>query len=194
MTQAFNLPHGDGTNTDIPCPDGVVEGCDDNCPEDANPDQTDTDGDEMGDACDPDDDNDGVPDGADNCSTRPNTDQADSDGDGIGDACESDDDDDGVVDGNEGGFQRFRGLASGDHVHDLSWPGHVHGVGGDDRPTRRLLLLVERLNDQELHSLHAVGLHRGDNRPDDEAELHQSVCSCDRAASRFMNRRSEVRL
>lgn len=36
--------------------------CNDNCPAVANADQTNTDGDEYGDACDDDDDNDGMPD------------------------------------------------------------------------------------------------------------------------------------
>jgi syndecan 4 len=43
----------------------------------------------LGDACDPDDDNDGVLDGQDNCPTSPNLDQADSDGDGVGDDCDA---------------------------------------------------------------------------------------------------------
>ena len=46
--------------------DGVLDGVD-NCPDDANADQHDTDGDGHGDACDTDDDNDTVLDDVDNC-------------------------------------------------------------------------------------------------------------------------------
>ena len=47
----------------------------DNCPEDANADQLDSDGDLAGNACDPDDDNDGLFDVADNCPLVPNPSQ-----------------------------------------------------------------------------------------------------------------------
>lgn len=57
---------------------------------DSDPDQTDTDGDLLGNICDPDDDNDGVNDDApDNCPLVANSDQLDTDGDGIGDACDT---------------------------------------------------------------------------------------------------------
>ena len=49
----------------------------------ANPDQTDTDSDNVGDLCD-------------NCLYAPNPDQRDSDGDGTGDICDPDDDNDGI--------------------------------------------------------------------------------------------------
>ncbi len=97
--------------------DGIAD-ADDNCPSVANEDQTDTDGDNAGDACDSDDDNDGTPDNADafpldpnesadsdgdnigdngdNCPFAANPEQENLDGDNDGDACDSDIDGDGV--------------------------------------------------------------------------------------------------
>ncbi|MGJ8669979.1 MAG: thrombospondin type 3 repeat-containing protein [Oceanococcus sp.] len=71
--------------------DGIPN-ADDNCPEHANQDQMDQDGDGYGDACDappPDADADGVIDDEDNCPVTGNADQQDTGGDGIGDACET---------------------------------------------------------------------------------------------------------
>jgi 6-phosphogluconolactonase (cycloisomerase 2 family) len=92
----------------------------DNCPALRNEAQADSDGDDLGDACDSDDDNDGVPDAeddyptdptrssdtdadgvddlVDNCPAEANRDQADADGDSAGDVCDDDDDNDGVPD------------------------------------------------------------------------------------------------
>jgi uncharacterized delta-60 repeat protein len=89
--------------------DGILDAAD-NCPLVFNPDQAQSDDDGQGNACDPDDDNDGltdaqeaalgtdpinadtdgdgVLDGADNCPLAANASQADADADGLGDACD----------------------------------------------------------------------------------------------------------
>ncbi|MAZ25408.1 MAG: hypothetical protein CMK41_06515 [Porticoccaceae bacterium] len=63
--------------------DGVGDNSD-NCPSVANSDQSNYDNDALGDACDPDDDNDGLSDEYDAFPLDP-TEQVDSDGDGVGD-------------------------------------------------------------------------------------------------------------
>ncbi|WBX73918.1 choice-of-anchor B family protein [Tenacibaculum pacificus] len=71
----------------------------DNCPDTANKEQLDTDGDGKGNICDDDDDNDGIKDVDDNCPLMPNPDQKDTDGNGIGDVCDkylNDTDKDGI--------------------------------------------------------------------------------------------------
>lgn len=122
---------GDGTANDVDVfPDDASESADtdsdtigdntDNCPNTANTDQADLDGDGTGDVCDgdrdgdglsdadealagtdpdvPDTDSDAILDGADNCPMTSNATQADLDNDGVGDACDDDADGDNVLD------------------------------------------------------------------------------------------------
>jgi len=94
------LDDGDNTGVigDFPCTEGVSTSCDDNCQFVKNANQKDNELDGRGDACDPDDDNDGVSDGQDNCPFAANTTQENHDTDSAGDACDSDDDNDGILD------------------------------------------------------------------------------------------------
>lgn len=81
--------------------DGVEDHVD-NCDPVANADQSDIDGDGVGDACDGDPDGDGATGTADNCPHVANPTQVNSDTDALGDACDADDDDDGRADANDG--------------------------------------------------------------------------------------------
>lgn len=116
----YNLPDYPGAPYNDPVIDTI--NCDDSCPNVINPYQDDNDLDGMGDLCDTDDDNDGVPDtsdncpfvsnssqtnsdgdsygdACDNCPTTDNEDQLDTDGDTLGDVCDPDADNDGILDG-----------------------------------------------------------------------------------------------
>ena len=76
--------------------DGVIDD-EDNCLYKANGDQTDSDGDGVGDVCEEDNDYDGMIDDDDNCEVY-NPNQEDLDEDSLGDACEPDSDNDGKID------------------------------------------------------------------------------------------------
>ena len=81
--------------------DGVEDHVD-NCDPVANADQSDIDGDGVGDACDGDPDGDGATGMADNCPQVANPTQVNGDTDALGDACDEDDDDDGRADVSDG--------------------------------------------------------------------------------------------
>jgi len=89
---AVGVWNSDGANSDdlILVPKLATNGATiDNCPTISNVDQSNSDGDAQGDACDLDDDNDGVFDLVDNCVLTPNSAQTDLDGDLLGDACDN---------------------------------------------------------------------------------------------------------
>jgi hypothetical protein len=147
------LDDGDvsGSSTDKPCVTNQIVLCDDNCRLDPNPTQRDTDGDGNGDACETDDDADGVQDtsdncpvhanasqldgdsdgdgdACDNCPSNANSDQLDTDGDGQGDVCDSDNDGDGIADASDN-------CPVHANANQANSDGDTHGTACDNCPT-----------------------------------------------------------
>ena len=131
-------------------PDGfgpIVAGPD-NCVSVANTNQTNTDGDSMGDACDPDDDNDTVLDGADNCPLVANASQANYDGDSMGDACDPDADNDGFLNTAEAAIStnpldECGAQTTSPPIYSQAWPADVYSASGTTPDTRNKVNILD---------------------------------------------------
>ena len=168
----------------------------DNCPTVANPDQENRDSDTIimrtignhgGDACDTDDDNDGVPDIRDNCRLIANgeaqrdTDgvgnQLNRDGDTYGDACDPDDDNDLVLDVDDNCRLTANGEAQRDTDgvgNQLNRDGDTYGDACDDDLDGDG---VDNLSDTCDDDSHAIGPFTASNGP--EADTDGDGCRND---------------
>lgn len=90
------------------------------------------DGDGSGDACDADDDGDGIDDGSNNCPSTANPSQSDLDGDGTGDTCDLDDGGDGIADATNNcptAPNANQGDADGDGIGDVCESAEEYACG-----------------------------------------------------------------
>jgi hypothetical protein len=143
-----------------PCTGGATTGCHDNCPDKDNPDQADSDGDGIGDAC-PDSggsggiedaDEDGIPYTEDNCPNTYNPGQEDDDSDNIGNVCDDDYGEESTPLEDEGCYQHGLGFpeVSNFHVRSIHGSGDVGPIRLDPNHFRFLFISMDDCNNYEL--------------------------------------------
>jgi hypothetical protein len=153
----------------------------DNCPNVANADQADADGDQVGDVCDADRDGDGKRNTVDNCPQVRNADQADRDRDGIGDVCDPVDDTPLVVDADgDGVADPADNCVEVPNAGQVNTGGTARGDACEDRDADAVLDAADNCADApNADQANTGGSLRGDACEDRDADqVLDAVDSC----------------